>query len=96
MVAFQENIICGRLLQEIHDQISKINMGEVKIEFQENNIRGRVFVQNLSSRKKLLTKSSANNMWQSNLSFKKTITACVFCADRRSLWGYFSMSVISK
>ena len=37
MVAFQENIICGRLLQEIHDQISKINMGEVKIEFQENN-----------------------------------------------------------
>ena len=37
MVAFQENIICGRLLQEIHDQISKNNMGEVKIEFQENN-----------------------------------------------------------
>ena len=37
MVAVQENIICGRLLQEIHDQISKNNMGEVKIEFQENN-----------------------------------------------------------
>ena len=37
MVEFQENIICGRLLQEIHDQISKNNMGEVKIEFQENN-----------------------------------------------------------
>ena len=37
MVAFQENIICGRLLQEIHDQISINNMGEVKIEFQENN-----------------------------------------------------------
>ena len=37
MVAFQENIICGRLLQKFHDQISKNNMGEVKIEFQENN-----------------------------------------------------------
>ena len=60
MVAFQENIICGRLLQEIHNQISKINMGEVKIEFQENN------------------------------------NGLLFCADRRSLWGYFSMSVISK
>ena len=60
MVAFQENIICGRLLQEIHDQISKINMGEVKIEFQENN------------------------------------NGLLFCADRRSLWGYFSMSVITK
>ena len=60
MVAFQENIICGRLLQEIPDQISKNNMREVKIEFQENNNGLR------------------------------------FCADRRSLWGYFSMSVISK
>ena len=60
MVAFQENIICGRLLQEIHDQISKNNMGEVKIEFQENN------------------------------------NGLLFCADRRSLWGYFSMSVITK
>ena len=45
MVAFQENIICGRLLQEIHDQISKINMGEVKIEFQENNNGLRFFTQ---------------------------------------------------
>ena len=78
MVEFQENIIFRTTLHEIPDQISKNNMGEVKIEFQENNIRGRVFVQNLSSRKKLLTKSSANNMWQSNLSFKKTITACFF------------------
>ena len=38
MVAFQENIIYGRLLHEIPDQLSKNNMGEVKIEFQENNI----------------------------------------------------------
>ena len=45
MVAFQENIICGRLLQEIHDQISKNNMGEVKIEFQENNNGLRFFAQ---------------------------------------------------
>ena len=61
MVEFQENIICGRLLQEIHDQISKNNMGEVKIEFQENN---------------------------NGLRF--------FRAGRRSLWEYFSMSVITK
>ena len=45
MVEFQENIICGRLLQEIHDQISKNNMGEVKIEFQENNNGLRFFAQ---------------------------------------------------
>ena len=38
MVAFQENIIFGTTLHEIPDQISKNNMGEVKIEFQENNI----------------------------------------------------------
>ena len=37
MVEFQENIIFRTTLHEIPDQISKNNMGEVKIEFQENN-----------------------------------------------------------
>ena len=60
MVAFQENIIFRTTFQEIPDRISKNNMGEVKIEFQENN------------------------------------NGLLFCADRRSLWGYFSMSVITK
>ena len=37
MVEFQENIIFRTTFQEIPDRISKNNMGEVKIEFQENN-----------------------------------------------------------
>ena len=37
MVEFQENIIFRTTLHEIPDQISNNNMGEVKIEFQENN-----------------------------------------------------------
>ena len=37
MVEFQENIICRTIFHQIPDQISKNNMGEVKIEFQENN-----------------------------------------------------------
>ena len=60
MVEFQENIICRTIFHKISDQISINNMGEVKIEFQENN------------------------------------NGLLFCADRRSLWGYFSMSVITK
>ena len=43
MVEFQENIICGRLLIKFPTKFLKNNMGEVKIEFQENNIRGRIF-----------------------------------------------------
>ena len=38
MVEFQENIIRRTIFHKIPDQISKNNMGEVKIEFQENNI----------------------------------------------------------
>ena len=37
MVEFQENIICRTIFHKIPDQFSKNNMGEVKIEFQENN-----------------------------------------------------------
>ena len=48
-------------------------MGEVKIEFQENNIRGRIFVLNLSSCKKFLTKTSANNMWEVKFEFQENI-----------------------
>ena len=44
MVAFQENIICGRFFIKFPTKFLKNNMGEVKIEFQENNIRGRFFV----------------------------------------------------
>jgi len=36
-LSFKKTSFAGRLLQEIYDQISKNNMGEVKIEFQENN-----------------------------------------------------------
>ena len=61
MVAFQENIICGRFFIKFPTKFLKNNMGEVKIEFQENN---------------------------NGLRF--------FCADRRSLWEYFSMSVAFK
>ena len=46
-------------------------MGEVKIEFQENNIRGRIFVQKLSSYKKFLTKSAVNNMWEVKFEFQE-------------------------
>ena len=46
-------------------------MGEVKIEFQENNIRGRIFVHKLSPRKKCLTKSSANNVWEVKFEFQE-------------------------
>ena len=56
-------------------------MGEVKIEFQENNIRGRIFVQNLSSRKKLLTKSSANNMWEVKFEFQENNNGLRFFAQ---------------
>ena len=38
MVAFQENIICGRFFIKFPTKFLKNNMGEVKIEFQENNI----------------------------------------------------------
>ena len=38
MVEFQENIICGRLFIKFPTKFLKNNMGEVKIEFQENNI----------------------------------------------------------
>jgi hypothetical protein len=48
------------IFHQIPDQISINNMGEVKIEFQENN------------------------------------NGLHFHADRRSLWEYFSMSVISE
>ena len=71
MVEFQENIIFRTTLHEIPDQISKNNMGEVKIEFQENNIRGRIFVHKLSPRKKFLTKSSANNVWEVKFEFQE-------------------------
>ena len=37
MVEFQENIICGRLFIKFPTKFLKNNMGEVKIEFQENN-----------------------------------------------------------
>ena len=37
MVAFQENIICGRFFIKFPTKFLKNNMGEVKIEFQENN-----------------------------------------------------------
>ena len=73
MVEFQENIIFRTTLHEIPDQISKNNMGEVKIEFQENNIRGRIFLQKLSPRKKFLTKSSANNMLEVKFEFQENI-----------------------
>ena len=81
MVEFQENIICGRLLQEIHDQISINNMGEVKIEFQENNIRGRIFVNKLSPRKKFLTKSSTNNVWEVKFEFQENNNGLRFCTQ---------------
>ena len=45
MVEFQENIICRTIFHQIPDQISKNNMGEVKIEFQENNNGLRFFAQ---------------------------------------------------
>ena len=56
MVEFQENIICRTIFHQIPDQISKNNMGEVKIEFQENNIEDDFFTQMLSSHKKSPTK----------------------------------------
>ena len=76
-------------MHEIPDQISKNNMGEVKIEFQENNIRGRVFVQNLSSRKKLLTKSSANNMWEVKFEFQENNNGLRFSRRPSFLMGIF-------
>ena len=97
MVEFQENIICRTIFHKIPDQFSKNNMGEVKIEFQENNIQGRIFVQKLSLRKKFLTKTSANNMREVKIKFQENINGLRFLhADRRSLWEYFSMSVVSK
>ena len=42
MVEFQENITFRTIFHKIPDQISKNKMEEVKIEFQENNIRGRI------------------------------------------------------
>ena len=56
MVAFQENIICRTIFHKIPDQFSKNNMGEVKIEFQENNIEDDFLAQMLSSHKKSPTK----------------------------------------
>ena len=89
MVEFQENIICRRLLQEIHDQISINNMGEVKIEFQENNIRGRIFVLKLSSCKKFLTKTSANNMWEVKFEFQENNNGLHFARRPSFLMGIF-------
>ena len=37
MVAFQENIICGRLYKKFLTKSAVNNMWKVKIEFQENN-----------------------------------------------------------
>ena len=97
MVEFQENIIFRTIFYKIPDQISINNMGEVKIEFQENNIRGRIFVQKLSSCKKFLTKSAVNNMRQVKIEFQENNNGLrFFCADHHSLWEYFSMSVVSK
>ena len=45
MVAFQENIICGRFFIKFSTKFLKNNMGEVKIEFQENNNGLRFFTQ---------------------------------------------------
>ena len=87
MVEFQENIICRTIFHEIHDQISKNNMGEVKIEFQENNIRRRFFVQKLSSYKKFLTKSSANNMWEVKFEFQENNNGLHFFTQTVAPYG---------
>ena len=56
-------------------------MGEVKIEFQENNIRGRIFVQKLSPRKKFLTKSAVNNMRGVKFEFQENNNGLHFSAQ---------------
>ena len=89
MVEFQENIICRTIFYKIPDQISKNNMVEVKIEFQENNIRGRIFVQKLSSCKKFLTKSSANNMREVKFEFQENNTGLRFLAQTVVPYGNF-------
>ena len=89
MVEFQENIICRTIFHKIPDQFSKINMGEVKIEFQENNIRGRIFVQKLSSCKKFLTKSSANNMREVKFEFQENNNGLHFSGRPSFLLGIF-------
>ena len=89
MVEFQENIIFRTIFHKIPDQISKINMGEVKIEFQENNIRGRIFVQRLSSCKKFLTKTSANNMWEVKFEFQENNNGLHFARRPSFLMGIF-------
>lgn len=89
MVEFQENIICRTIFHKIPDQISKNNMGEVKIEFQENNIQGRIFVQKLSSRKKFLTKTSANNMREVKFEFQENNNGLLFSRRPSLLMGIF-------
>ena len=89
MVEFQENIICGRFFIKFPTKFLKNNMGEVKIEFQENNIRGVNFVQMLSSRKKFLTKSSANNMWEVKFEFQENNNGLHFSRSPSLLMGIF-------
>ena len=89
MVAFQENIVCRTIFHKIPDQFSKNNMREVKIEFQENNIRGRIFVQKLSSCKKFLTKTSANNMREVKFEFQENNNGCVFLRRPSFFMGVF-------
>ena len=68
-------------MHEIPDQISKNNMGEVKIEFQENNIRRQIFVQMLSPHKKFLTKFLKNNIDEVKIEFQENNNGLLFSAQ---------------
>ena len=39
---------------------------------------------------------SIYNLREVSIEFQENNNGLLFCADRRSLWGYFSMSVITK
>ena len=72
-------------------------MGEVKIEFQENNMGGCFWAQMLSSRKKFLTKSAVNNMRKVKIEFQENNNGLRFCTQTVVPYGnIFSMSVVPK
>ena len=66
-------------------------MGEVKIEFQENNIRERIFVKKLSSCKNFLTKSAVNNMRQVKIEFQENNNGLRFCTQTVVPYGNISL-----
>ena len=96
MVAFQENIICGRFFIKFPTKFLKTIWGRSKSSFKKTSFEGD-FCSKAVVAQEISPKISINNMREVKIKFQENINGLRFLhADRRSLWEYFSMSVITQ